>query len=93
MLDAFVEDLPSPVMKGAITVGEMTLEPAPDGDMIAFVFKTLADPFAGRINLFRVLTGQQQSELVIVGSTLAIAALFTPLRRRPARTRERRRPR
>ena len=25
--------------------------------MVAFVFKTLADPFAGRINLFRVYQG------------------------------------
>ncbi|MBI5300935.1 MAG: hypothetical protein HY868_02270 [Chloroflexi bacterium] len=32
--------------------------------------------------IFRVLTGQLQSELVTVMSTLAIAALFNPLRRR-----------
>jgi K+-sensing histidine kinase KdpD len=32
--------------------------------------------------MFRTLTGQGQSQLVTVGSTLAIAALFSPLRRR-----------
>ena len=37
--------------------GEETLEPSEDGDLVAFVFKTLADPFAGRINLFRVYQG------------------------------------
>jgi elongation factor G len=57
LLDAFVEDLPSPVMRGAITAGDLTLEPTGDAELIAFVFKTLADPFAGRINLFRVYQG------------------------------------
>jgi elongation factor G len=35
----------------------MTLEPVEDGEMFAYVFKTRADPFAGRINLFRVYQG------------------------------------
>ncbi|MEA2466153.1 MAG: elongation factor [Thermoleophilaceae bacterium] len=57
LLDAFVEDLPSPVKAGAVQAGEVTLEPNPEGELVAFVFKTLADPFAGRINLFRVYQG------------------------------------
>ncbi len=57
LLDAFVEDLPSPAKRGALQVGDMTLEPEEDGDVIAFVFKTLADPFAGRVNWFRVYHG------------------------------------
>ncbi|MEA2478191.1 MAG: elongation factor [Thermoleophilaceae bacterium] len=57
LLDALVEDLPSPVMAGAVAAGAETLEPDPDKEMVAFVFKTLADPFAGRINLFRVYQG------------------------------------
>jgi len=57
LLDALIEDLPSPAKKGAVTAGEETLEPDPDGDLAALVFKTLADPYAGRINLFRVYRG------------------------------------
>ena len=57
LLDALVEDLPSPAKRGAVEAGETTLEPSEDGDMVAFVFKTLADPFAGRVNLFRVYQG------------------------------------
>jgi elongation factor G len=57
LLDAIVEDLPSPVMHGGLEIGEMTLEPVEDRELFAYVFKTRADPFAGRINLFRVYQG------------------------------------
>jgi elongation factor G len=57
LLDAIVEDLPSPVKHGGLQVGEVTLEPDEDKELFAYVFKTRADPFAGRINLFRVYQG------------------------------------
>ena len=52
-----MEDLPSPGKVGGVEAGETTLEPSEDKDAVAFVFKTLADPYAGRINLFRVYKG------------------------------------
>jgi elongation factor G len=62
LLDALVQDLPSPARKGATTANdgdgnEVSIEPDEDGEPVAYVFKTLADPFAGRINLFKVLSG------------------------------------
>src|SRR5881275_3433661 len=57
LLDAIVEDLPSPVKHGGLRVGEVTLEPDENAELFAYVFKTRADPFAGRINLFRVYQG------------------------------------
>jgi elongation factor G len=66
LLDAIVDDLPSPVKHGGLEVGEVTLEPAEDKEMFAYVFKTRADPFAGRINLFRVYQGtvKQDSQVL-----------------------------
>jgi elongation factor G len=57
LLDAIVDDLPSPVKHGGLEVGELTLEASADKELFAYVFKTRADPFAGRINLFRVYQG------------------------------------
>lgn len=57
LLDAIVEDLPSPVKHGALTIGETELLADPDRELFAYVFKTRADPFAGRINLLRVYQG------------------------------------
>src|SRR2546427_5471849 len=56
LLDLLVEGVPSPAKKGApvgLEVGDGTA---------AFVFKTVADPFAGRINVFRVLAGTLGSD-------------------------------
>src|SRR5215210_3212247 len=57
LLDALVEDLPSPAKRGTIDLDGVQLEPDESKDMVAFVFKTLADPYAGRVNLFRVYQG------------------------------------
>jgi elongation factor G len=57
LLDAIVEDLPSPVKHGSLSVGEVELSPSEDGQLFAYVFKTRADQFAGRINLLRVYQG------------------------------------
>src|SRR5437763_9560968 len=61
LLDLLVEGVPSPAKKGApISV---------DGDgTAAFVFKTIADPFAGRINVFRVLNGTLKGDSAIVNA-------------------------
>jgi elongation factor G len=55
LLDLLVEGVPSPDKKGP------PVEVGGDGTA-AFVFKTIADPFAGRINVFRVLSGTLGSD-------------------------------
>jgi elongation factor G len=67
LLEALVEDLPSPRMRGALAAldgdGEaVAIEPDDDGPLLAYVFKTTADPFTGRVNLFRVYSGTIRSD-------------------------------
>jgi elongation factor G len=61
LLDLLVEGVPSPAKKGAPVALD---EPS----TAAFVFKTIADPFAGRINVFRVLKGTVASDSTVVNS-------------------------
>jgi elongation factor G len=61
LLDLLVEGIPSPAKK--------PLEAGVDGSgPAAFIFKTVADPFAGRINVFRVLSGTLASDSNLVNS-------------------------
>ncbi|HEY4347848.1 MAG TPA: elongation factor G [Gaiellaceae bacterium] len=58
VLDLLVEGVPSPARKGPrFDTG---------GGTAAFVFKTVADPFAGRINAFRVYGGSLGSDATFV---------------------------
>ncbi len=68
LLDAIVEDLPSPVKHGGLEIGEVTLEPVEDKEMFAYVFKTRADPFAGRINIFRVYQGVVKQDTQVLNT-------------------------
>ncbi len=68
LLDAIVEDLPSPVKHGSLTVGEVELAPVEDRELFAYVFKTRADPFAGRINLLRVYQGTLNAESQVLNT-------------------------
>jgi elongation factor G len=68
LLDAIVEDLPSPVKHGGLEIGELTLEPGEDKELFAYVFKTRADPFAGRINLFRVYQGTLKQDTQVLNT-------------------------
>ncbi|MFL5838245.1 MAG: elongation factor G [Solirubrobacteraceae bacterium] len=68
LLDAIVEDLPSPVKHGALDLDGLTLEPSEEAELHAYVFKTRADPFAGRINLFRVYSGVMNHDTQVVNA-------------------------
>jgi elongation factor G len=59
ILDLLVEGVPSPAKKGT------TIEFG-DAKQAVFVFKTIADPFAGRISCFRVLAGPITGDTTLV---------------------------
>ncbi len=59
LLDLLVEGVPSPSRKGT------TIEFG-DAKQAVFIFKTIADPFAGRINCFRVLAGPVTGDTTLV---------------------------
>jgi elongation factor G len=74
LLEALVEDLPSPAMRGPVTAldgegEEIEIAPDEDGELVAYVFKTLADPYAGRLNLFRVYSGVLRGDSQVTNVT------------------------
>jgi elongation factor G len=73
LLDAIVSYLPSPVdrpFKGLGKDGTETMRAADDkAPLSAFVWKTIADPFAGRITMFRVVSGSLKSDSTVLNKT------------------------
>jgi elongation factor G len=68
LLDAIVEDLPSPVKHGGVELPEITLQADEDRELFAYVFKTRADPFAGRVNFFRVYQGVMNHDTTVMNT-------------------------
>ncbi|HYT77589.1 MAG TPA: elongation factor G [Vicinamibacterales bacterium] len=69
LLDAIVSYAPSPAerpLRAKTAEGEDVEVPVKDaGPVAAFVWKTVADPFAGRITLFRVLSGTLKADATV----------------------------
>ena len=86
LLDFIVEEFPSPIDRGAITVntkggGEAERACDPDGPLTAFIFKTVSDPFVGHITMFRVFSGRVRPDSSVHNATQGtderIGQLFT----------------
>ncbi|MEP6919274.1 MAG: elongation factor G, partial [Acidobacteriota bacterium] len=66
LLDALISYVPSPIehpLKGKdVAGGDIPVEAADGGPGTAFIWKTVADPFAGRITMFRVVSGALKAD-------------------------------
>jgi elongation factor G len=74
LLDAIVSLAPSPAersLKGVALRGndEVDLPVKDSGPAAAFVWKTMADPFAGRITMFRVVSGTLKADATVQNLT------------------------
>lgn len=62
LLDAILAFLPSPqevpvIVKKPSSGEEVKISPSPKAPLVAFVFKTTADPYMGKLSYFRVFSG------------------------------------
>lgn len=79
LMDAIDLCLPSPLDKGNIkgiikgkdpkTGEEIERAPDPDGPFAAFVFKTIIDPYAGKLSIFRVYSGTLKADETVYNPT------------------------
>jgi len=76
LMDAVNLTLPSPLDKGSIkgaikgtdpeTGEEVVREPDPDAPFSAFVFKTIIDPYTGKLSVFRIYSGTLTADSVVL---------------------------
>ncbi len=65
--DIINDYMPSPLDRGDWTAvdadgNEVSISPDPDAEFCGFVFNTIVDPYAGRLSLFRVISGSLGKE-------------------------------
>jgi len=74
LMDAIIALMPSPKDRGAIegvdAKGEAAQrKPLPEEPFAAFVYKTIADPYAGKLTLLKILSGTLKSDSGFYNST------------------------
>ena len=82
LVDLVINALPSPVERGQVTGKKPgkdeaeTRMPEESAPFSALVFKTIADPYAGRLTLFRVFSGTVTSDSTFYNSSRKITERF-----------------
>jgi elongation factor G len=66
--------MPSPLERNAVTAKnrdgeEVSTKPKEDGPLSAFVFKTISDPYAGKISIFRIFSGSINGDSTVYNSS------------------------
>ncbi|MDI6848731.1 MAG: elongation factor G [Candidatus Saccharicenans sp.] len=73
ILDGLVDFMPSPVDRGSLKARvkgqEQSLPLTADGPFAALVFKTISDPYTGRISLLRVFSGKVAGDATVSNTT------------------------
>jgi len=87
LMDFIASSMPSPLDRGTITATEPDTDdeteraPDPDAPFSAFVFKTVADPYAGRLTIFRIVSGKLGGDGNFYNSSKETRERFTQLLR------------
>ena len=85
LMDLVTDGLPSPVeravLKGTKPGGDEIVERAPSADdpFSAIIFKTVADPFAGKLTLLRVFSGTLRPETGVYNANKGVKEKFSQL--------------
>ena len=85
LLDAINFYLPAPEDRGQIkgthpsTKAEVAFAADPDGSLAAQVFKTVADPYAGRLSIFRIYAGVMTADSTVTNATRSVPERFGQL--------------
>jgi elongation factor G len=72
LLDFIVKETPSPAEAGEVAgtaPGDKEETRTPDGPFSALVFKTMADPYVGKLTYFRVYSGTMKSDSTVYNSS------------------------
>ncbi len=82
LMDAIVQCLPSPLDRGPAkgtnpaTQAEELREPKEDEPFSAFVFKTVADPYAGKLSIFRIWSGTLHADGTLYNANKGVRERF-----------------
>jgi len=85
LMNLIVDAMPSPADRGSrigkdpVSGEEIERAPDPDAPFSAFVVKTLADPYAGRLTIFRVVSGSLGSDGTFYNATKETKERFNQL--------------